>query len=182
MNTNNKVIVGILIALVLSAIVFKVVREKVFVTYTDQVSKFSIDLPRDWTLRDKTNSTATTSTQFGNDSMTIVVKRFSRTEITEQALRFMGEDEFMNFLTDQLREDIDGYVVVATSSEMINNISYFTINGSYTGKQSKKEVTQKTYIHINKEAYYIIGIDVYKDIWEKNMGEINKIILTLKLL
>lgn len=150
--------------------------------YSDNTSNFSIVLDNGWKLLDKGNSSTTSSTLFGNGSSTIVVKKFDRTDSVNQAISFMGNQEFGNFLAEQIKMDIGNqYEITATSSIMINGISFLEVDAKYIAPKTKKEVTQKTYITINDKAYYIIGTDIYTDILNQNLGQIEKIINTFKL-
>lgn len=185
MNKNKITIIVILLIALISIIVFssqsgktKSLQEN---EYKDDKAHFSIFLPEKWNVLDSSNATNTSSTLFSNGSSTIVVKRFERTDKVDQAIKFMGEDQFMVFMTDQLAIDIDGYKLISTTTEIIGQDKYFKALGSYTGKGSKKDVNQYSYIRIVPDAYYLIGVDIYNDVPEKDQYIIFKSIETLRL-
>lgn len=186
MNKNKITIIAILLIVLISVLVFfgqsNNTQSLQKMEYKDDKAKFSIYLPEKWTILDSSNATNTSSTLFSNGSSTIVVKRFERTDKVEQAINFMGEDQFMVFMTDQLAADIDGYKLISTTTEIIGQDKYFKALGGYTGKGSKKDVNQYSYIKIVSDAYYLIGVDIYEDIPKKSQNIIFESIKTLKLL
>ncbi len=144
---------------------------------------FSIVLGDGWKLVEKSNSSTTSNTLYSNGSSTIVIKQYKRTESVNQAINFMGNQEFGNFLADQIKMDIGNqYEITSTSSIMINGVNFLEVDAKYIAPKTKKEVTQKTYIVIGDKAYYIIGTDIYTEILNQNLGQIETIINTFKLI
>lgn len=150
--------------------------------YINNDSKFSLYLPKGWKLLDKSSSETESNDFFTNGSSTLVVKRYIRGEASEKAIAFMGEEEFHAFLADQLKEDIKGYAPVSTSTVMINGVKYYKVIGGYTGGGTKKPVTHYAYITVLKDSYYIIGADVYTELWATTKDSLLGSISTLKLL
>ncbi|MES3031555.1 MAG: hypothetical protein V4697_04065 [Patescibacteria group bacterium] len=151
--------------------------------YINNDFKFSLFLPKGWKQTASSPSTAPKSTTvFSNGSSTIVVKKFPRTLESAKAISFMGENEFKKFIADGLREEISGYQVIATSTVNIQGREYYKVIGSYTGKQSQKQVTQHVYVGLTEESYYVIGVDVYNELWAVNKDAISASLSTLKLL
>jgi hypothetical protein len=169
----------IIVALVIVGLVKFINTSRV---YNDATDNFSVELPRSWKVVDSLYSTTTTNVQFSNGSSTIAIKRFDRTESVERAIAFMGEKEFLVFLIDQLREDIKGYEVVATSTIQIGSFNFLKVSGKYIGQKTQKEVIQNAYIILNTKDYYIIGVDVYTDVWVNEQDSIFKIINSFKVL
>lgn len=151
-------------------------------THVDEISKYSIQLPWGWSVTNEVHATTTSDTLFGDGESTIVVKRFDRTEKVENAINFMGKGEFMVFLTDQLKADINGYTVVSTSTVKIGDKEYYKLDSKYNGRTSQKEVVSNAYIILTDSSYYIIGTDVYLESWDKKKGDIIKSINTFKLI
>ena len=182
MNKNNLTL-GIVIVAVILTVVFS------FVTgspkkYTNDSAKFSIELPAKWKLVDSAVSSSTSSFLFGNGVSTLNIKKFARDENTNQAIKFFGNrrSEFYVFLVDQLEKDIDGYSPVATSSVMIGDIEGQKVTGEYVGKKTQKKVIQTTYLLLTDSDYYIIGFDVYSDIWGKNKDQVIKSLSSFSLI
>lgn len=133
--------------------------------YTDASSKFSIYLPLQWSLKAKSNSTSTSDSVFSNGASTMTVKRFPRTDQVEQVVSSRGSDAFLSIVADNLKTEISGYSVTATSSVVINGQKYYKVSGKYVGQSSKKEVIQYIYLALSKDAYYLVGFDIYSDAW-----------------
>jgi hypothetical protein len=177
----NKKILITAILLVLAIAISIYVKSNKTTSYSDTASTYTISAPKDWVMLDSSNATTTSNLALSNGSSTITVKRFDRTERVEEAIRFMGKDEFYVFLTDQIKSEIDGYQLVSTSTVKINNLDFYKAQATYVGKKTQKEVTQYAYFILGDTAYYIIGIDVYTEILDKSIVDINRIVNTFTL-
>jgi hypothetical protein len=151
-------------------------------THTDIISKYSIQLPWGWDVIRDVHATTTSDILFGDGESTIAVKRFDRTEPVENAINFMGKDEFMVFLSDQLKLDIEGYNIISTSTVKIGDKEFYALDSKYVGRTTQKDVTSKAYIILTDSSYYILGVDVYSESWDKKKDAIIKSINTFKLI
>lgn len=179
MNKKTIIIIISIIAVFVVSSVF--IKRNENSSYADKESNFTIELPSSWNLINRSVTINGSNTLFSNGSSTIVIKKFNRTDKVEEAIRFMGKDEFYVFLSDQVMSEIDGYKVLATSTVMINNLPFYAVDANYVGKNTQKEVSQKLYIVLGEKSYYIIGVDVYTELVPKFENEINKIINSFKI-
>jgi hypothetical protein len=178
---NKKTIIIIISLIAAFAIGFMLVNKDSITSYTDKESNFTIELPSSWNIVNRDVSVNGSNSLFSNGSSTITIKKFNRTDKVEQAIKFMGKDEFNIFLSDQVMSEIDGYKIQATSTVIINNLPFYAVNANYVGKNTQKDVTQKLYIVLNEKSYYIIGVDVYTELMSKFENEIDKIINSFKI-
>lgn len=158
-------------------------------SYIDNNSKFKINLPIGWTVQDVASSTSSSNTWFHDVSkeetrgaMTLVIGRFERTSSMDKSIKEFGEAGFVEEMSKQVRSGINQYSVISTSTIMINEVPYYLTVGSYVGGKTNKKVIQYTYLTLTDSAYYLIGIDTYEEIWEKNKEIIFESVSTLKLL
>jgi hypothetical protein len=158
-------------------------------SYIDNNSRFQINLPVGWTVADFATSTSSSNTWFHNiskeetrGSMTLVIGRFERTSSMEESIKGFGEVGFIEKMAKQMSSGINQYSVISTSTIMINGVSYYQTVGSYVGGKSDKKAVQYTYLTLTKDSYYLVGIDTYEEIWDKNKKAILESISTLKLL
>jgi hypothetical protein len=158
-------------------------------SYIDNNSRFQINLPPDWTVADVSTTTTSSNTWFHNvsneetrSSMTLVIGRFERTSGMEESIKEFGDAGFIEKMAKQMQSGINQYSAVSTSTVVINGISYYQTVGSYVGGKSNKKAVQYTYLTLTDSAYYLVGVDTYDEIWEKNKEAILESISTLKLL
>lgn len=152
------------------------------VPYVDQTAKFSLNLPKGWSENDKKISSTTSNTWFAGASSTMVVTRHARTAETEALLTKLGPGGLIDTIVNNIVSGLNQYNLVSTKSMSVNGVPYRQVISTYVGVKSKKQATQYLYVTLAKDAYYLIGIDVYSDVWEKNKDAIMQSVNTLKLL
>lgn len=150
--------------------------------YRDSVAKFSISLPKDWVVQDKTYSTTTASIRFGGNSSTIVVDKHSRSAEVERVLKQLGPGGLIDTIVNGIVSGFNQYALVLTESISINGVPFRKVVSTYVGMNSKKQATHHLYVTLTDDAYYFIGIDAYSDIWDKNKDAILQSVNTFTLL
>lgn len=152
------------------------------VPYIDKIARFSLNLPNGWSESDKKVSSTTSNIWFKNASSSIVLTRHIRTAETEKNISNLGPGGLIDGIVNSIVSGLNQYNLVSTKSMSINGVPYRQVISTYVGVKSKKQATQYLYVTLAKDAYYLIGIDVYSDVWEKEKDAIMQSINTLKLL
>lgn len=150
--------------------------------YVDQSAKFSLNLPKGWSMDDKKTSTTTSNIWFRNASSTIVITRHVRTAETNKHIEKLGPGGLLDTIINNIVFGLNQYNLVSTQSIVINGVPYRQVISTYVGSKTKRQATQHLYATIAKDAYYLIGIDVYSDEWQSKKDAILQSINTLKLL
>ena len=151
-------------------------------TYRDESAKFSLVLPAGWKVVDKANSTTTSNVWFANASSTLVVSRYARTENTERKIEELGPGGFIDVIVNNTVSGFNKYRLVSTKNITINGVSYRQVVSTYVGTKSQREATQNLYITLTKDAYYLVGADIYTSRWALDGEALIRSIGTLKLL
>ncbi len=150
--------------------------------YKNESTKFSLILPAGWSQVDKANSTTTSNVWFANASSTLVVSRYARTENTERKIEELGSGGFIDVIVNNTVSGFNKYKLVSTKNIIINGVSYRHVVSTYVGTKSQREVTQNLYITLTKDAYYLIGADIYTSRLPLDGEALIRSIGTLKLL
>lgn len=150
--------------------------------YNDESTKFSLTLPVGWKAVDKANSTTTSKVWFANASSTLVVSRYVRTENTERKIEELGPGGFIDIIVNNTVSGFNKYSLVSTKNVIINGVQYRQVISKYVGTKTQKEVTQYLYITLAKDSYYLVGFDVYTDLWPLYGEALIRSTNTLKLL
>lgn len=159
--------------------------------YVDTAAQFSIQLPRNWVVRDSVYATTTSTVRFsasqksrgvGDDSVRIVVTRFEKTPAVSIAMKEYLEEGFLQQIVNDVKLGLNKYTETSNGTTTIQGVLYHRIVGSYVGIQSQKRVIQELYITLTPEAYYLVGVDVYADLWDENKRSVLDAINTLTLL
>ncbi len=201
-NTSNKkgIVIGIIILLLIVAgIVYAMKGNKSDapvtadasvlqeVPYTDQIGKFSINLPTDWIKVDQSVTASSSDTWFGNpkalpgeEGASIVIRRFESSPAMKQLVDQLGADQFLDGIMENMRMGINKYTLVSTSTTDINGRVFRITKGTYEGAGTGRQATQLVYMHMKDDAYYLIGVDIYTDLLPKLEERLNQTIITFK--
>lgn len=150
--------------------------------YTDIDSRFSIHLPSGWSLSGKENSTTTITSRFSNASSTMFVSKYPRSKEIEGVIEKLGPGGLLDIIVNNIASGLNQYKLISTQSTNINGTTYRQVISTYVGIKTKKQITQYIYLTLQKDSYYLIGIDVYSDIWDKNKEPILESMNSFKLI
>lgn len=158
------------------------------IEYVDSVSGYSIILPEKWIVKESDISTSTSNTWFydssdlrTDNSIRMSVSKFQRTDKMNEVISNFGTSTFVEAIVNGLRSDSNLYSTVSTSSIRSNGKEFYQTISKYTGSKSKKEVIQYIHLILIGKAYYLIGVDSYTDVWEKNKEKLLNSVQTFKL-
>ncbi len=156
-------------------------------SFIDQEIGFSIELPEGFVVADKLATATTSSVWFQNASTTatssvqLVVERFIISPELKKMVTQVGPGPVTQGLIESLWVDME-LNIITNERVVIGGVPFVHVHSTYTGKGSKKEVTQHMYFVFTPDYYYRLGVDVYSDEWQQNKDSILAAIETFKLL
>lgn len=194
MNKKNLIFGIIIIVALVGGVFYKVKYGKTLLgsstqLYADKTVGFSIQLPKDWAMLDKSVATTSAEVWFknpkalpGEDGASMVVGRYDRNELSDKLISQIGDEKFIFALAADITSRINKYALVATSTEVVNGRLFTKIEGEYEGLNSSKKVKQFLYLNLADGAYYLIGVDVYTDLLPKLETGIMNSVKSFKML
>ncbi len=157
--------------------------------YTDQLGYFSLELPSGWKEVDSIYGTTTETVLFSGSGVNeqdvgtrITVNKYERTKKVDNAIKIYTEEGFSQLIANDVKFGLNEYKELSNATTSIQGRMFYVIKGTYVGIKSRREVTQYLYITHTSDSYYLIGIDVYSDLWAANEDEVLRSIDTFKLL